>query len=641
MRGFAAFLLIPVLFAAWHAPQAADSQQPLVLTHVTVIDVTGGPSKPDNTVIISGDRIVAMGASSSLAAPPGAQVVDATGKYLIPGLWDMHVHLEDSKEYLPLFIANGVTGVRVMWGFPFHHEWRKDIEAGKIVGPHMVIASPIVDGPVPYWPDSVSVANEAEARQAVIKAKQDGADFIKVYSLLPRDEYFAIADESKKQGIPFEGHVPDAVSAEEASNAGQKSFEHLLSILPACSTHSEELLKAQQADLAEIIASKKHPLFAIGPRAWALRWTVLDTYSPEKAAALFAVLKSNGTWQCPTLTVLRQFWQMKDPAFRNDARLKYVPQDTLLFWTRSSLSARGMPSKGYAYVKRAYQKDLEVVGAMQRSGVPILAGTDQENPYCFAGFSLHDELGLLVQAGLSPLEALQAATVNPAKFLGRERDLGTVDQGKVADLVLLDANPLDDIANTKRIYAVVYGGKLYSRAALDEMLAKVETLAGKRSAGSSAKIWLMNSAVAGGIVTVLFAIVARLLENPDRTVHVYLPIAIALWIAGYVYLALALSTLARKTNTARAWWAWIPILNVVLVLRIARKPVWWIVLLLIPVVNIVLAALIWKSVAKVRQKSGWWGAVAIVPVVNLIVPGYLAWSAFDREERSRTAVPTL
>src|SRR5262249_19092575 len=158
------------------------------------------------------------------------QVIDARGKFLIPGLWDMHVHWE-MKDYLPLFIANGVLGVRVMWGMPIHHEWRKEISAGTLLGPRLNIASPIIDGPHPIWKGSVSVGNDAEARQAVIQAKQNGADFIKVYSLLPREAYFAIADETKKLGLPFAGHVPEAVNAGEASDAGQKSIEHLTGVL--------------------------------------------------------------------------------------------------------------------------------------------------------------------------------------------------------------------------------------------------------------------------------------------------------------------------------------------------------------------------------------------------------------------------
>ena len=541
-------------------------------------------------------------------------MVDATGKFLIPGLWDMHVHM-DAEESLPLYIANGVTGVRVMFGAARHHQWRKAIEEGTLLGPRMVIASPIVDGPRPFWSGSISVANEAQARQAVTTAKQGGADFIKVYSYLPRDLYFDIADESKKQGIPFEGHVPNSVSAEEASRAGQKTFEHLYSILPACSTHSEELLRAQQADLADIIASTRPNFFAM-THVRPLRQMILDSYSPEKATALFALLKNNGTWQCPTLTVLHALAYGDDPVLINDPRLKYEGQGVQLGW-RVLL---GMwPPKARAYLKQEFQKDLEIVGAMRRSGVPILAGTDESNPYCLPGFGLHDELGFLVQAGLSPLEALQAATLNPARLLGKEKDFGTVETGKVGDLILLDANPLDDIGNANRISAVIYGGRLYSRSALDEMLTNAEKLASQSSVAASAMIWLVERPI------VMHAL-SWVLINQYTVFQVYVPIGFALLLLAYVYVALALMALARKTSTAHAWWAWIPILNIVLMLRIARRPVWWIVLLLIPVVNIVIAALIWMGIAQNRQKSGWWGVVAIVPVVNLVVPGYLAWS---------------
>lgn len=464
------------------APSSGLSQNILAIAHANVIDVTGGPTERNYTVVISGGRITEIGPSEKTLVSKGAEVVDATGKFLIPGLWDMHVH-PHGKDYLPLFIANGVTGVRIMWGDPEDREWRKAIEAGVLIGPRMIIASPLVDGPHPYWRGSISVSSEAQARQVVIKAKQDGADFIKVYQFLPRDFYFAIADEAKRQGIPFAGHVPIAVSPLEASSAGQKSFEHLVGILPACSSRSAELLKGQQDDLAEDLALK--PISR--PRFWGThvvqsRQMMLDTYSPEKVADLCAVLKSNRTWQVPTLTLLRMFAYGDDPAFLKDARLKYVPIRTRSSWDPAAIDGKRTP-EDFAYMKKEFQKDLEVVGAMQRAGVGILAGTDTANPFCFPGFSLHDELGLLVQAGLSPIEALRAATLNPARFQERENDLGTIDKGKIADLVLLDADPLDDIGNTKKIAAVVSAGKLYSRAALDQMLAKVEAFANRKPIG--------------------------------------------------------------------------------------------------------------------------------------------------------------
>lgn len=455
---------------------------PLVLTHVTVIDATGASSQPDMTVVIANGRITGVGKSSSVHPPKDAQLIDASGKFLIPGLWDMHVHWADT-EYLPLFLANGVTGMRIMWGFPLHQEWRKQVEAGQLLAPHMVIASAIIDGPKPFWPGSVSVSTEAQAQQAVIDAKRAGADFVKVYSFLPREEYFAIAYEAKKQGIPFAGHVPLVVSADEASNAGQRTIEHLIGILPATSTRSDDIAQANRADLADEMAAKRPSFW--GEHAKALREAELDTYSPEKAAALFALLKKNGTWQVPTLTVLRSIAYIDDSSFTHDPRVKYMPPSLRREWTSPDVANLYGPRtvEDFAFAKKEFAKDLQLVGAMQNAGVGILAGTDATNPFCMPGFSLHDELALLVKAGLTPMQALQTATLNPAQFLGSEKDFGTVEKGKVADVLLLDSNPLDDIANTKKISAVVYGGRVLPRSELGKMLSEVEAAAARQPIG--------------------------------------------------------------------------------------------------------------------------------------------------------------
>jgi hypothetical protein len=453
----------------------------LALTHVTVIDTTGGPAKTDMTIVIEGDRITKMAKSGEIPPPKTAETVNATGKFLIPGLWDMHVHWYE-KDYLPLFIANGVTGTRQMYGVPMFQQWRKEIEAGQLLGPHMLIPSPIVDGPKPVWPGSIAVANASEGRQAVTQVKQAGADFVKVYSLLSRDAYFAIADESKKQGIPFEGHVPDSVTLEEASDAGQMTVEHLTGVLAACSSHEAELLKSAQETVAAIDAGQLPSVRFWGPAYRERQKLALETYSPQKAETVFGELKRNHTWQCPTLTLLRSMGYSDDPSFTNDPRLKYIPRDIVQSWDpKADPFLKDKTAEDWALSKKVFSKDLEVVDAMQRAGVEILAGTDTLNPYCLPGFSLHDELGLLVQSGLTPMQALQAATLNPARFMGRENDLGMVDTGKIADLVLLEANPLEDIANTRKISAVVFGGKFFSRASLDEMLTKIEALASRPS----------------------------------------------------------------------------------------------------------------------------------------------------------------
>jgi amidohydrolase family protein len=452
-------LILPVFLFARAKPNHIQTP-PIVFTHVTIIDVTGSAPRRDMTVVITGDRISAIG--DNISVPPNAQVVDATGKFMIPGLWDMHVHWYFRNTFT-LFIANGVTGVRQMFGNSDLLRWRDQIAKGSLLGPRMVVASPIIDGPQPIWPNSIAVGNEDEGRKAVRRVKQWGADFVKVYALLPRGAYFGIADEAKQQGITFVGHVPKSVSPAEASDAGQKSIEHLTGILLATSDKETELRdKLVKADSPQA-----------GSR---LQATALETYSEKKAADLFAHFVKNQTWQCPTLTVLRSIAYLGDENFRRDGRLIYIPRLQQQRWNFRIAHRSGGDD---AVEKKVLQKQFEIVGAMQKAGVPILAGTDTGNPFCFPGFSLHEELALLVIAGLTPVEALRAATLNPAKFFGLDQTLGTIEQGKIADLVLLDANPLLDIRNTQRINAVVANGRLFDRKALDKMLSEAAVSANR------------------------------------------------------------------------------------------------------------------------------------------------------------------
>jgi imidazolonepropionase-like amidohydrolase len=443
-----ATLLGVLLFAGGVAAEPARTG--LAITHVTVVRTGDGSLTRDATVLIRGDRIESVSSGSSI--PEGVTVVDAEGRFLIPGLWDMHVHWY-AEDYLPLFVANGVTGVRQMFGNPAHLHWRTRFERGELEGPRQVIASRIVDGPKPVWPASITAANDNEGRLAVRTALREGADFIKVYSLLPRDAYFAIAEEAKSRGVPFAGHVPLSVTAVEASDAGQRSFEHLSGVLLAASSEEGRIREAWSVD---------------GWREQTDR--LVATYDPEKARALYARIAENGTWQCPTLTVLRNIALIPDEAIVDDPNLKYMPPTVRSMWD---------PKRVFRWTsKKGYEKALEIVGEMHEAGVRFLAGTDVLNPYCFPGFSLHGELELLVEAGLSPLEALQAATLNPAEFLGKRDIFGTVAAGKTADLVLLDANPLEDISNTRKIHAVVTAGRLLSRHDLDKMLSEIEVRAG-------------------------------------------------------------------------------------------------------------------------------------------------------------------
>jgi hypothetical protein len=458
--------------------EMSERQKSLVFKHATIINTADGTNETDTTVIIANDRITGIDKTGKLQLPEEAQVVDAKGKFLIPGLWDMHAHRGDIRQ-IPLFIANGVTGVRIMWGYPTHYAWRDEISRGSLLGPRLIIASPIIDGPKPFWPGSIGVGNEVEARRAVRQAKENGADFIKIYELLSREAFCAIADESKKLRIPFAGHIPWSVSATEASDAGQKCIEHLGSavswgVLLDCSDKEEELRKEGAKAFEDI--SLQRPLTPSQietQRSFPKK--VLATYDSEKAAALFSRFAKNNTWFCPTLTVLRSIGYLNDKNFTNDPRLKYMKKNTKENWdVKNNPLFSAWTEEEWAISRKIYQKELEVVGAMRRAGVEMLAGSDEPNPFCFPGFSLHDELGLLVQAGLTPMEALQAATYKAAEFFGMMDSLGTVEKGKIADLVLLEANPLEDISNTRKIAAVVVSGKYYPKTSLDEMLAKVE-----------------------------------------------------------------------------------------------------------------------------------------------------------------------
>jgi len=444
---------------------ASASAQPLAIINVTVVDVAGGLPQPGMTVVIEGERIVAVGKT----IPEKARVLDATGKFLIPGLWDMHVHWSDAR-YLPLFVANGVTGVRVMWGDPRHFARRKQIADGTLVGPRLALAGAIVDGPKPYWPGSIAAATAADGRDAVRRTQEEGYDYEKVYSSLPREVFLAIADEAKKRRIPFIGHVPDAVRVEDASDAGMKSMEHLLGLVLAVSGAETELR-------GELAASEKLPP---GPERAALLRSLgarnLESYDADKAAALYAKFKANGTWQVPTFTVLHYGAFPRAAQYANDPRLRYMPPGLRSRWTNDVRSREQTPVQ-FAEQQRFFQRRLELVGEMHRAGVGILAGSDTPNPYCFPGFSLHDELEWLVKAGLTPLASLQAATRNPALYLGRVQDFGSVAPGRLADLVLLDADPTADIRNTRQISAVIANGKLHAREALDRMLAEIEQMA--------------------------------------------------------------------------------------------------------------------------------------------------------------------
>ncbi len=471
------WLFVVLLACCRPNPEPVDG--PVAFTHITVIDATGSPPQTDMTLVVAGGRITALGKATATSLPQGALVVDASGKFVIPGLWDMHVHTLQSmssggksfdvyEAFFPLFVANGITGVRDMNGdLDILARVRQKLLRGEILGPRVVAAGPAVDGVL--WPfGSLAVSSADDGQHAVRVLIERGADFVKVASLVPRDAYFSIVAEAKGRQIPVAGHVPFAVTATEASDAGQRSIEHLDGVLLASSPRESRLREEIQNAMKTGGFSDFSVLWRSRVRAEA---KALETYDERLAAQLTSRFIKNGTWQVPTLVLKRATAFLQDKRFTDDQRLAYIPGYLAATWGADNALTGKYDAQDFANDKRVFAKLLEVVGMMHHAGVKFMPGTDTIDPYIFPGFSVHEELALFVQAGLTPMEALQTATWNPAEYLGMTDSAGSVAVGKVADLVLLDANPLEEIRNTERIWAVVLRGKLLQKPALEELLA--------------------------------------------------------------------------------------------------------------------------------------------------------------------------
>jgi imidazolonepropionase-like amidohydrolase len=442
----------------------AGAQQTISITHATIVDTASGKLQSDATVVIRGNRITAIGPSDT-AAPKADRVIDARGEYLIPGLWDMHTHVyfdstaaDGTDLVLPLFLANGITGIRDM-GSKLDEVLtaRDQINAYQLPGPRMVVSGPMLDGPASTYKAVIPIATPQDGRNAVDLLKTRGADFVKVQSGVPREAYFAIAEEAKRVGIPFEGHVPDAIRASEAVTSGQLTFEHLIGVFEASSPDEDKYLTGKKS---------------VG--------MFLDTYDPAREAKLIQVLALNHVWQCPTLFWERGQWLVDAIDYKKDPDLAYAGHTWVTQqWPKLQTSIlKTLDTDPLPVREKFVDHELEIVRKMHAAGVPFLAGTDTPAGVdVIPGISLHLELQRFVAAGFTPLEALQTATLNPADFYNRRADFGTVQIGRIADLVLLKKNPLDDIANTRSIAGVIADGRYFSSADLEQLKVRLKTIA--------------------------------------------------------------------------------------------------------------------------------------------------------------------
>lgn len=437
---------------------AASPSSPVEIVNVTVISMEHEEAKAGQSVLVKDGRIAAVGPRASMAHVPSAIVIDGTGKFLMPGLADMHVHLqresslESDNWLIDLLLANGITTVRNMWGVPEHLALRKAIEEGKMIGPTIYTAGTILDGRPPMWPGTEVVETPAEVDTALADQQAAGYDFVKVYSQLSTQAYHAIIEGARIRHLKVVGHVPLAVGIEEAIKAGQYSIEHL-----------DGYIKA--------IEAVDSPVF--GKDDWYSQMVGYGYIDPQKLDRMANLTRDAGTWNCPTLVTMSKWLPPAEKdKLRHQPGVQFVPTEVLNSWeTMADRQMRSFSRLDMLKLRRAEAARGDIVRSLAQHGAKIVAGTDTPAPFVVPGVSLHEELAKLVAAGLTPYEALRSATYNAAELMGQSDEFGTITVGKRADLLLLDANPLNQISNSTKISGIVLKGHWFSRASLDDLLA--------------------------------------------------------------------------------------------------------------------------------------------------------------------------
>ncbi len=458
MRVRSAARLLATLAACASIASPAWPQAPRIvaITGVTVIDVEHGRLLRDHTVVVRGARIAAVGGAADVAVPDDAERVDGRGRFLVPGLADMHVHLYTEGD-LFTYVANGITTVRNMAGDTTHLGMRRRVRSGAIVGPRIVTAGPVVEATPLSHPDNVALDDPATVSRELSRQRAASYDFVKVYNRLAPAVYDSVVAVAARLRMPLTGHVPHAVGIERALAAPQRSIEHLRGYVHALVPPSAPVTPD----------SSFH--------AGALAWTRVDT---TRLAPLVGLTAAAGVWNCPTFTFLVHEMSPAAEHARLLARpevrrlsLAGLPKDR----TKASY-LRAFSHADFAAAQRGLTEQFRLVRALDAAGAELLVGTDS----WLAGYALADELELLVRAGLSPARVLRMATLDAARFLGESSVSGTVAVGRRADLVLLDADPLANVGNVRRVRAVVVGGRLLRREELDRRLNALPAVYGRR-----------------------------------------------------------------------------------------------------------------------------------------------------------------
>ena len=445
----------------------------VLLTNVTLVDVETGTLAEGQSVLIENDRIAEVG--NAITAPGGTPLFDGGGAYLIPGLWDSHVHIFSSptepNSALPLYLINGVTGIRDMgalWPIAEQMVLQARIEAGEVLGPRLVLSGAWVDATPGSWP-GMFLADTPEAARAVVdQIAADGWAAVKAYSMLDEPTYLALAEAADGADLPFVGHIPERVALGTAIAAGQDGIEHFGRIPMACSTREAEMLAALRDVMAA--GADLDGIFAVMA---ARNRIILESWDEDLCNRVLAGMAKARMHVSPTL-VVAGFYVGDRPA-ADAPRVRMLPPEVRAAWSGPDFRLEAMTDDVRALASQSIALDHRTFLMAQRAGVPILASSDASfaNPWLFHGFSLLDELDLYVAIGLTPRAALYTATVAPPRFLGLEDQDGTIVAGRRADLVLVDANPLDDLATLRRPQCVIVGVRVLDRQTLDALEAQL------------------------------------------------------------------------------------------------------------------------------------------------------------------------
>ncbi|GLP96046.1 amidohydrolase family protein [Paraferrimonas sedimenticola] len=429
----------------------------LTITHVNVVDVASGTTLDNQTVTLSGDTIVSIEASRAPEAPAG-RTIDAQGKYLIPGLWDMHTNFSAAESIArPLMIANGVTGLRDMTGNPeITKQLKLMAESGDLV-PNIFASAEPLDGIPARTPSLQSISGSKEAKYTVEWHVKQGADFIAIHDRLSLGAYKAVAKTSQTLGVPFAGQLPESVSIEQAIKSGQQSLEHMYGLMEASTSQPQEL--------AKYIGGKRFDTNK-------MRF-LLDTFDQDKFNKLAEQLAASDVAIDPTALYLYNMARLDNPR-SNDPRLALLPKPFKEIWVaKNDMELRHLDQAGFEVLREFVDFQLALIKPLSDAGVKLLVGTNSGNPYVFPGFAVHDEMSLLNHLGLENVQLLRMATLDAAKLLGFNQH-GEVKKGFKADLVLLNANPLEDINNTQNIDSVILAGKLYDNQSIQRIFENVK-----------------------------------------------------------------------------------------------------------------------------------------------------------------------